>query len=198
MLQTLILNIAETPISIVPYRNVLNRIYNNNAIILRSYEGTCIKSSGYKMGHFSSGFNRDSNVSSIQMPIPSVIQCIHTDYIPKFTRILPFTRMNVYIRDHGRCMYCNKKVGLNNFSFDHYIPKCRGGKTIWENILICCLRCNSKKGDRPAYKFREPIRMPYAPKLDAAAPVQLVNKIAAEIPHETWTDWIYWNIQLED
>lgn len=180
MLQTLILNIAETPIAIVPYRRVLSRVQNNLVIIKRIYENTLIRSSG-----------------GIEMPIPSVVQCIKTNYIPKFTKTLPFTRRNVYIRDHGKCMYCGKKVGLNNFSFDHYIPKCRGGKTTWENILICCTHCNSKKGDRPADKFKEPIRMPYAPKLDKAAPVQLVSKIAAEIPHETWVDYLYWNLILE-
>jgi 5-methylcytosine-specific restriction endonuclease McrA len=180
MLQTLVLNIAETPVAIVPYRRVLNRVCNNLAIVKRQYENTLIKSSG-----------------GIEMPIPSVVQCVKTNYIPKFTKVLPFTRLNVFIRDHGVCMYCGKKVGLNSFSFDHYVPRCRGGRTCWENILICCSKCNSKKGDKPASKFKEPIRMPYAPKLDKAAPVQLVNKIAAEIPHESWIDWIYWHIELE-
>jgi 5-methylcytosine-specific restriction endonuclease McrA len=180
MLQTLVLNMARTPISIVPYRKVLTRVRNNAAVVLKSYENTCIRSAG--------GFT---------LPIPSVIQCVNTNYIPKFTKTLPFNRMNVYIRDFGHCMYCGKKVGLNSFSFDHYVARSMGGKTCWTNILLCCMKCNAKKGNKPASKFTEPIRMPYAPQLDKAAPVHLVNKIAAEIPHETWTDYLYWNIQLE-
>jgi len=181
MLETLVLNTAGTPISIVPYRKVLTRVWNHTAIVLKSYEGTIIKSAG-----------------DFFLPIPSVVQCDRVHYTPRFTKTLPFTRMNVYLRDKGHCMYCGKKVGLNSFSFDHYIPKCQGGRTSWENILICCLRCNSKKGNKPASKFKEPIRRPYAPQLDKAAPVHLVNKLAAEIPVKSWQDFIYWSVLLQD
>jgi len=181
MLETLVLNYAGTPISIVPYRKVLSRIRNKTAIVKQVYEGTCIRSAG--------GWSQ---------PIPSVIQSERTNYIPKYTKYLPFNRMNVYLRDHGHCMYCGKKVGLNTFSFDHYIPKSDGGTVCWENILLCCLRCNGRKGNKPANKFRPPIRMPYAPKLDRAAPIHLVNKLAAEIPHVSWQDYVYWHVVLVD
>jgi 5-methylcytosine-specific restriction endonuclease McrA len=197
MLKTLVLNTATVPISLTPYRRVLNRIANNSAIVIASYEGTCIRSSGFQAAGFSSGFDRTLDKAIIEMPIPSVIQCVDQNYTPKFTNVLPFNRLNVYVRDKGHCMYCGKKVSLNSFSFDHYIPKSRGGKTIWTNILLCCLKCNSKKGDKPASKFREPLRMPYAPKLDKAAPVQIVNRVIAEIPHKTWTDYLYWRVLLE-
>jgi len=152
--------------------------------VKRVYENTLIKSAG--------GWSQ---------PIPSVIQMVYQNgkkiYTPKFTKVLPFTRKNLYIRDHGHCMYCGKKVSLNAFSFDHYIAESLGGTVCWENILLCCFKCNTKKGNLPRGRFKEPIRMPYAPKLDKAAPVHLVNKIAAEIPHESWVDFIYWNIVLE-
>jgi 5-methylcytosine-specific restriction endonuclease McrA len=82
-------------------------------------------------------------------------------------------------------------------SFDHVIPRNQGGKTNWLNIVIACHACNSKKGARHPSKFKWPFRMPYAPKLDKAAPVQLVNKIAAEIPVKSWNDYIYWRIILD-
>lgn len=183
-LQTLVLNPSETPISIVPFRRVLTRVRNQTAVVKRFYEGTLIKSAG--------GWSS---------PIPSVIQMVYQSgkkpFIPKFTSTLPFTRKNVYLRDRGHCMYCGRKVGLNSFSFDHYIPKSDGGTVCWENILVCCLRCNGKKGNKHPAQFKAPIRMPYAPRLDKAAPIHLVNKIAAEIPHETWVDYVYWNIILE-
>jgi 5-methylcytosine-specific restriction endonuclease McrA len=164
---------------------VLTRIENKSAVVKRVYENTLIRSAG--------GWSS---------PIPSVIQMVYQNgkkiYTPKFTKFLPFTRKNVYLRDHGHCMFCGKKVGLNSFSFDHYLPKFYGGTVCWENILICCLRCNGKKGNKHPSQFKEPIRMPYAPRLDKAAPVHLVNKIAAEIPHETWVDYLYWEIILEE
>jgi hypothetical protein len=44
---------------------------------------------------------------------------------------------------------------------------------------------------------RRLLRKPFAPRLDKAAPAHLVSKIAAEIPHQTWSDYIYWNVILE-
>ena len=194
MLETLVLNTSAIPISIVPYRRILTRVCNNMAIVLKYYEGTCIRSAGCT----SPGFDFRKVQPVIEMPIPSVIQCVHTNYMPKFTKVLPFTRMNVFIRDAGKCQYCGKKVGLNSFSFDHMVAKSKGGKTCWDNILLCCLRCNAKKGNKPVSKFKEPLRMPYTPVLDKAAPIHMVNKIAAKIPVESWQDYVYWSIILQD
>jgi len=180
MLETLVLNYAGTPISIVPYRKVLSRIRNKTAIVKQVYEGTCIRSAG--------GWSQ---------PIPSVIQSERTNYIPKYTRLLPFNRKNLYIRDQGVCQYCGKKVSLNNMSFDHMIPRSIGGKATWNNIVLACLKCNSKKGARHPDKYKWPFRMPYAPQLSHAAPIHIVNKIASEIIEKTWEDYIYWEIIIE-
>lgn len=180
MLQTLVLNVSQIPISIVPYRKILTRVRLQTAVVLKSYENTCITSAG--------GFS---------LPIPSVIQCVRTNYIPKFTKNLPFNRKNLFIRDHGVCQYCGKKVTLNSMSFDHVIPRMQGGKTVWNNIVLACLKCNSKKGAQHPEKYKWPFRMPYAPQLSQAAPIHIVNKIAAEIPHETWQDYLYWHVILE-
>jgi 5-methylcytosine-specific restriction endonuclease McrA len=196
MLQTLVLNTSEIPISIIPYRNILNRVCNESARVLKYYEGTWIKSAGFDVSMFSSGFERTVSASNIVMQIPSVVQCLHTDYIPEYTRVLPFTRKNLYVRDRGRCAYCLKKLSLHSLSFDHVIPRCLGGKTCWENIVLACFRCNSKKGARHPDQFKWPQLRPYAPTLSKAAPAQLVNKVASEVIEKTWEDYIYWEIQL--
>ena len=194
MLETLKLNIAAIPIGIVPYRKVLNKVWTGQAIVLENYEGTCIRFSGYCPLVIPGCVTTNKG---IEMPIPSVIQYTHTDYMPKFTRTLPFNRKNVYLRDGGRCLYCGKKVSLGSMSFDHVIPRNQGGKTCWENVVIACYSCNAKKGARHPNKFKWPLIMPYAPKLDKAAPVHLVNKIAGEIIEKTWADYLYWRIVLE-
>ena len=43
-----------------------------------------------------------------------------------------------------RCGYC----GGSASTIDHVLPKSRGGKDTWENLIACCLRCNNAKGDR--------------------------------------------------
>ncbi|MBD3343531.1 MAG: HNH endonuclease [Chitinivibrionales bacterium] len=182
MLESLVLNTAGIPVSIVSWQRAVTLYYAEKAIILAEYEDKLIHS------------------ISFSIKAPAVIQCLKTDYMPRrFVRILPFSRRNVYIRDNGHCMYCGKKVSLANFTFDHVIPKCRGGKSTWTNVVVSCMRCNTRKGGRyVSASGMTLLRNPFAPQLDKAAPANLVSRVAAEIPHESWEDYIYWNIILED
>lgn len=179
-MDTLVLNCGSVPVSVVPHRRAIVLVECKGAVPLETYE-------------------RTYSISNETKLIPSVIQCVHSKYIPKnYTNVLPFNRRNVYIRDAGHCMYCGKKVSLSNFTFDHVIPRCEGGETCWTNIVVSCMRCNSHKGRKSVKNYKRLIRKPFAPKLDKAAPKQLVNKIASEeIQHETWSDYIYWNVILE-
>jgi 5-methylcytosine-specific restriction endonuclease McrA len=180
-MESLVLNTYSTPVSIVPSLRAISLVVTEKAIALVNYEGTVFRS------------------ERLTIPIPSVIQCTHSHYIPKkYVSILPFTRKNVYIRDQGHCMYCGKKVSLSQFTFDHVIPRCQGGKSCWTNVVICCYRCNAQKGRKSLDKFKRPLlRQPYAPKLDKAAPSHLVSRLAGEIPHKTWEDYLYWSVILE-
>ena len=167
-------NGGGVPIGIVPIKRAMSAVASKKAVSLANYKES--------------------------VSIPSVIQFINTSYTPKkFTRILPFNRKNVYIRDHGRCMYCGKAVSLNSFTFDHVIPRCRGGKDWWDNVVVSCLKCNNKKDWHMLSECgMKLIRKPYIPILDKAAPSHVVSRIAFSIPHETWVDFIYWNIILRD
>lgn len=179
-METLVLNIGMIPVSIVKVRRAVTMIQTEKAIALENYPGEYC------------GIN-------FFIPIPSVIQCVKSNYFPKhYTDILPFTRKNIYIRDGGCCMYCGKKVSLSSFTYDHVIPRQDGGKTWWDNIVASCSRCNSQKGCKNVKNYkRDLIRQPYIPRLSKSAPTQVVRKLDAEIPHETWTDYLYWNVRLE-
>ncbi len=58
------------------------------------------------------------------------------------------TRRAIFIRDNFTCAYCGKLVKDNEATIDHIIPKSRGGKWSWENLVTCCSECNQKKGGR--------------------------------------------------
>ncbi len=189
--------INHIPVGIISTKRAIVAIQNGRAIALANYEDTIVRSSGYIS--YDLALMKSKN-SVISMPIPSVITFVNSDYVPKkYTKVLPFNRKNVYIRDRGRCAYCDRKVSLNNFTFDHIIPRVDGGTDCWENVVVSCVRCNNKKDRMSLKKFgKRLIRQPYAPTLDKAAPSHLVSKLATDIPHETWTDFIYWNIELRD
>lgn len=75
-------------------------------------------------------------------PKPTVIR-LHR-YINMPYRGVMLTRQNIFRRDGYQCQYCGSREHL---TLDHVIPKSRGGKTHWDNLITACRRCNSRKGD---------------------------------------------------
>jgi 5-methylcytosine-specific restriction endonuclease McrA len=119
--------------------------------------------------------------------IPSVIAL--KDYV-KIPQRVPFTRMNIFLRDDFTCQYCNVEFSPKDLTFDHVIPRSVGGPTSFENIVACCVPCNTRKADRRNMK---PLRIPRVPKardLARATPPR-------ETLHKTWIDHCYWLDHLE-
>jgi len=65
-----------------------------------------------------------------------------------------FNRKNLFARDDHKCQYCGRSEPAHKLSLDHVIPRSHGGPTTWENIVCCCLRCNSRKGGRTPKEAR--------------------------------------------
>ena len=78
--------------------------------------------------------------------VPEIIQYTRFDKIPSLKA--HFNRKSLYRRDRNTCQYCGEKKILDELSLDHVIPKCQGGTTTWENIVVACISCNSKKAGR--------------------------------------------------
>lgn len=60
-------------------------------------------------------------------------------------RVPPVTRRELLRRDKHTCQYCGSTKKL---TLDHVIPRSKGGKHSWDNIVVACESCNSRKGDR--------------------------------------------------
>jgi len=75
-------------------------------------------------------------------PMPSVIRLHKYVYLPY--RGVMLTRQNIFKRDTHQCQYCGTTEDL---TLDHVMPKSRGGRTSWDNLITACKRCNSRKGD---------------------------------------------------
>ncbi|MEO0943883.1 MAG: HNH endonuclease, partial [Pseudomonadota bacterium] len=74
--------------------------------------------------------------------IPSVV--VLKDYVQPQKRVA-FTRFNLFLRDQFACQYCGAKGEL---TFDHVVPRARGGVTSWENVVAACSKCNLRKGSK--------------------------------------------------
>jgi 5-methylcytosine-specific restriction endonuclease McrA len=76
-----------------------------------------------------------------------------------------FSRLNVYTRDNFTCMYCATRLSAAELTFDHVLPRRRGGPTGWENIVSACHACNRKKGNRTPEQAGMPtLRRPHRPQ----------------------------------
>lgn len=94
---------------------------------------------------------------------PEVVQLLTYDRLPVFEA--PFTRASLLRRDEHRCQYCGVRPPNSQLTIDHVVPRARGGRTVWENCVAACVRCNSRKGDRtPARAGMRLQRAPRAPR----------------------------------
>ena len=87
-------------------------------------------------------YDRQIRSPSFSMKLPSVIAL--KSYIRPQSNP-NFTRFNVFLRDKFSCQYCGSKDEL---TFDHLLPRSKGGKTNWDNVVTACSSCNVKKGGR--------------------------------------------------
>lgn len=82
----------------------------------------------------------------LELPMPSVVRFLRSRR--RYLRAVRFSRDTIYARDRGQCQYCQRPVGRREVTYDHILPKSRGGQTLWENIVVACRTCNQKKANR--------------------------------------------------
>lgn len=106
---------------------------------------------------------KEKNLRSISasFPFPSVIKIKKYVHIPYKGVVM--SRHNVFKRDGSKCQYCGTNRDL---TLDHVIPRSKGGKSTWTNLVTACKKCNSLKGDHSLEKagmklFQKPTKPSY-------------------------------------
>jgi len=94
---------------------------------------------------------------STRIRLPSVVALRRYRQPP---RRVAFTRFNVFLRDRFTCQYCGKVFPASALTFEHVLPRSRGGQTTWTNIVTACVPCNTAKGN--SVRIR-PLRAPKKP-----------------------------------
>ncbi len=122
---------------------------------------------------------------SVSIRMPAVVRLKKKMATEK--RGVKFSRLNVYVRDGFTCAYCETKLPMSKLTYDHVIPRSRGGRTEWLNIVTACYPCNSKKGNKTPIDAGMRIkRPPFRPSsLPMIAP--LIDPTRAPIE---WRDFV--------
>ena len=163
------------PLSIWPWQDAVKAIFRESVTIVSEYD-------------------RIVSSPSMDMKLPSVLAL--KDFVPQSDTPV-FTRFNVFLRDKWECQYCGDQFKTHQLTFDHVIPRCRGGQTSWDNIVAACRGCNTAKGGQmPSRSGMWPRHEPKQPT------VYELQKNGKNFPpnflHESWGDFLYWDSELRD
>jgi 5-methylcytosine-specific restriction endonuclease McrA len=135
------------------------------------------------------------HAASFSLLVPHVI-VLHS-YARRPPQEVKFSRRNIFLRDHHRCQYCGRTPPREELTIDHVVPLSRGGRTTWDNVVLACVRCNSKKGSRlPEESGMRPRQLPKRPRW----PVML-QRSSGQKPRSLWQRFVddaYWNTLLRE
>ena len=159
------------PLSLWPWQEAIKAVFLDRVTILAEYDEVV-----------------RSQREAIR--IPSVV--VLKDYVKPRKRVA-FTRFNLFLRDEFCCQYCGSRGDL---TFDHVVPRSRGGVTSWENVVAACSPCNLRKANRtPAEAEMQLLHEPRRTtryELHHRQP-----EFDHRQYHHTWLDYLYWDSELE-
>jgi len=128
-----------------------------------------------------------------RLRVPEVVVLSQYDRLP--AAHVTFSRRNVFKRDHHTCQYCGVQPGDQELTLDHVVPRAQGGLSTWENCVLACTACNTRKADRTPEQARMRLRRkPVRPAWKA-----LYADHAIRI--ESWSKFVseaYWNVALQE
>jgi len=144
-MSTLVLNRAWQADRVVSWQEAMRLIFSGRAEVIENHSDKFVKT-----------------VSRV-LHTPAVIRML-VGRIVKNDKIR-LSRRRVWMRDNGVCQYCSQSVPVSSMTYDHVLPRSRGGKTTWDNIVLSCSPCNLRKGNKtPQEAGMTLLKHPTAPK----------------------------------
>jgi 5-methylcytosine-specific restriction endonuclease McrA len=139
--RSLVLNVTDQPLAVVPARRAVVLVLKEKATVVHA-NGVLFRSQW------------------LEVPAPSVVRLRYLVHVP-YRATATLTRRAVFARDGWLCQYC----GAAAENVDHVIPRSRGGPHEWDNVVAACRRCNSKKENRLPHEAGLTMRTkPFAPR----------------------------------
>ena len=148
--EVLVLNNDYEPLNVCNLRRAIVLIFLGKAEVLHTSDGAI-------------------NMIDGAMDSPSVVKLRH--HVKRPMPELRLSRRSIFARDNYACQYCGHQA--RELTIDHIVPKRLGGKSTWENLVCCCRKCNSRKGDKTLDKanmhlLSQPRRPRYVPFISLA------------------------------
>ncbi|MGI9659328.1 MAG: HNH endonuclease [Gaiellaceae bacterium] len=162
MSHVLVLNASYEPLNVCTVRRALVLVFKEKAEVVEQDA-------------------RELRSASRRFPWPHVIRLMSYVRVPRVTQ-RKVSRKALFARDGFRCQYCGIAGKL---TLDHVVPRSRGGRSVWENIVASCAPCNLRKADRlPEEVAMHPHKKPRPP-----APSLFIT-LSAPAVSERWEPYL--------
>lgn len=158
--RTLILTQYYTPHEIVDWKDAVTRMFGGKIQVIAQYDEI--------LAHIDRGTLRSfpelalalrqvvgTDVESIAVKVPAVAVLMR--HVRPVKSGVKFSKVNVLTRDRFSCQYCGNRFKGSQLNYDHVVPRAKGGRTVWDNIVSACYTCNSKKADRTPQEAGMPL-----------------------------------------
>lgn len=107
------------------------------------------------------------------------------------------SRRAIYHRDRCTCQYCGTQLRESECELEHVMPKTRGGRFSFTNIVVACRACNSRKADRtPEEAGMKLLRQPKVPVDDVEIDLPFKSTRSFKAGWAAFLDAAYWDIEL--
>ncbi len=200
----LVLNRGYVPVRTTTVRDAFVKLFSSAAEAVSVEDGSYVGHSFHSWAEISELRRQYDDVPpdadwihtpSISLLVPRVIRLLGYDRLPVHN--VKLTRKNIYERDHYTCQYTGRRLRSSELNIDHVIPRSRGGRNTWENLVTCSVEANSRKGNRtPREAGMRLIRRPSRP-----APRHRLQIPETAKRYRSWDHFVsdlYWNTELED
>ena len=188
----LVLNKSWAPISTTSLRRAVSMLFNERARIIEpdsyatfTWEDWSKLRPQVDDDKFAAG--------EVFFRVPEIILLSEYNKLPRPK--VHFSRRNLYKRDQMTCQYCGAMPGSAELNIDHVLPRSQGGQSTWENCVLSCIPCNSKKANRTPEQAGMKLRKkPKKPRLDMFK----INGIVK--PIKSWEAFLgeaFWSVELE-
>jgi len=193
----LVLNRYFVPVTITSVRRAFVMLYGGIAKAVDGEYNTFDFESWTQISEFKEQDDVIRTVSAI-IKTPRVIILVRYEGVIR--KEAKFNRLNIFRRDGGACQYCYKQFSRSELTIDHVVPRSHGGRSVWDNVVCCCIDCNRKKGGRTPVQARMKLRTkPKKPHWDPFSNIYIKAVRYKEWePFLSFVDISYWNVELEE
>lgn len=196
--QVLVLNRSWVAVNVTPVRRALTLLFQGHARVVHpgdfglhdfdSWRQLSEMRDAFAQGHY-------VHTPTLRLRLPEII--ILSGFNGFIKREVRLSRRNIFERDRNVCQYCGKTFTRAELTLDHVVPRCRGGRDTWENLVLACVPCNLKKGGcSPEEAHMSLLRKPAAPRW--------MPRFGTPLPRDAMESWqrfvdtSYWNTEIGD